>query len=209
MTTETVRVAVVSPQPIVAAGLVSLLNRHEPRIEVVDYPGDPAGFEQPDPHVILYDVISLVEGDGDDLDFLVKMTASVVLAVGRDLRPDLVSQALNRGADGFFSIGASEQELLDAVESAVTGWEPGDGGENPTVGSSASAARANQLGTNVGLTEREAQIIGLIAQGLSNEDIASRLYLSVNSVKTYIRTTYRKAGVKSRSQAVSWAIEHG
>lgn len=198
--------AVISAQPIVARGLVSILSEHKPRIEVVEVSGDP---EDPDPHVILYDVIGLLDGDSSDLDVAVKMTASVVLAVGRDLRPDLLAQALSRGVEGFLSIGASESELVDAVESAVTGWEVGDPGEDPTVGSSGSAARASKLGADINLSEREIEILSMITQGWSNKDIADQLYLSINSVKSYIRTAYRKAGVATRSQAVIWAIQHG
>ncbi len=60
-----------------------------------------------------------------------------------------------------------------------------------------------------GLTAREAEIIALITQGLSNQEIAERSYLSINSVKTYIRTAYRKIGVERRAQAVLWGIKHG
>jgi DNA-binding CsgD family transcriptional regulator len=59
------------------------------------------------------------------------------------------------------------------------------------------------------LTPREAEILALIAQGLSNQQIAERAYLSINSVKTYIRTAYRRIGVTSRSQAVLWAVDNG
>ena len=64
-------------------------------------------------------------------------------------------------------------------------------------------------GRGAGLTAREAEIIALITQGLSNQEIAQRSYLSINSVKTYIRTAYRKMGVASRSQAVLWGVKHG
>ncbi|MBZ5739196.1 helix-turn-helix domain-containing protein [Nocardioides mangrovi] len=60
-----------------------------------------------------------------------------------------------------------------------------------------------------GLTERETQILDWIAQGLSNREIAERAYVSINSVKTYIRSAYRKIGAKSRSQAVAWAVRRG
>jgi DNA-binding CsgD family transcriptional regulator len=60
-----------------------------------------------------------------------------------------------------------------------------------------------------GLTPRESEVLSLIVSGLSNQDIALRLFLSINSVKTYVRTAYRRMGVRSRSQAILWGIEHG
>ena len=65
------------------------------------------------------------------------------------------------------------------------------------------------LRTAAGLSQRESEIVALIAQGLSNAEVASRAYLSINSVKTHIRSAYRKMGVASRTQAVLWATEHG
>lgn len=65
-------------------------------------------------------------------------------------------------------------------------------------------------GKEHGLTTRESDIVLLIAHGLSNQDISDRLYLSINSVKSYIRLAYRKMScVESRTQAVIWAIQHG
>ena len=51
--------------------------------------------------------------------------------------------------------------------------------------------------------------MALITQGLTNQQIADRAYLSINSVKTYIRAAYRKTGVERRSQAVLWGVAHG
>ena len=64
-------------------------------------------------------------------------------------------------------------------------------------------------GRSAGLTPREAEILALITQGLSNQEIADRAFLSINSVKTYIRTAYRKINVTSRSQAVLWGVDNG
>ncbi|MGI9155941.1 MAG: response regulator transcription factor, partial [Marmoricola sp.] len=64
-------------------------------------------------------------------------------------------------------------------------------------------------GREQGLSEREAEIIALIAQGLSNQEIADQAYLSINTVKSYIRSSYRKMGVTTRSRAVLWGIDHG
>ena len=59
------------------------------------------------------------------------------------------------------------------------------------------------------LSGREWDVLELVSAGLTNIEIAGRLYISVNTVKTYIRSGYRKIGVKRRSQAVSWGLRHG
>ena len=206
MTSHPIRVGVYSQQDIVREGIVSLLGKHAEKVTVVKTPTDPG---DPDPDVVLYDAMALLDGDTRLLRYLIEMTSSKVLAVSHDLRPDLVSRALATGVDGFFSVEAEEKELLAAVESAATGWQDGDTGENPTVGSSTSEARAQRLGADVGLTEREAQVLTLIAQGYTNQKIATQMYLSINSIKTYIRTAYAKIGANSRTSAVGWAIRHG
>ena len=67
---------------------------------------------------------------------------------------------------------------------------------------------ADWPGREYGLTQREAEIIALITQGITNEEITTRTFLSHNTVKTYIRSAYRKIGVSSRSQAVAWGLRH-
>lgn len=187
-------VAVVSPQAVVRHGLVGLLTRHPDRVRVVPHP------DGHDPDVVLFDVVDLVDGDASTLQRLISSTSAKVLAVSRDLRPDLAARAIAEGAVGSFSMGVSESELIEAVESAVTG--------NHAAGSQAVVER-RRLGADVGLTSREVEVITLIAQGRSNREIATELYLSPNSIKTYVRTAYRKIGATSRSQAVAWAIRHG
>jgi DNA-binding NarL/FixJ family response regulator len=67
----------------------------------------------------------------------------------------------------------------------------------------------SELQDEVGLTDREMDVLELVASGRTNDDIAQDLYLSINSVKSYIRSAYAKIGAESRSQAMLWAIEHG
>ena len=64
-------------------------------------------------------------------------------------------------------------------------------------------------GRKEGLSDREAEILSLITQGKSNAEIAKLTFLSPNTIKTYIRATYHKIGVSSRTQAVLWGVEHG
>jgi DNA-binding CsgD family transcriptional regulator len=59
------------------------------------------------------------------------------------------------------------------------------------------------------LTVRETETLELIASGLSNTEIAETTSLSINSIKSFIRSAYRKIGVEKRSDAIAWAIEHG
>jgi DNA-binding NarL/FixJ family response regulator len=194
MSSDPLQVAVLSPQAVVQHGLVHLLSRHPDRVVVVPYP------DGTEPDVVLFDVVDLADGDLSGLQGLLTSTSARVLAVGRDLRPDLAARALAVGADGFFSMAVSEAQLIDAVESAVTG----DGARGPE-----APADQPRLGADVGLTSREVEVLTLIARGRTNRAIAAELYLSPNSIKTYVRTAYRKIGATSRSQAVSWAIRNG
>jgi DNA-binding NarL/FixJ family response regulator len=194
MSSDPLLVAVLSSQAVVQHGLVDLLSRHPDRVVVVPYP------DGHDPHVVLFDVVDLVDGDLSGLEELLSSTSAKVLALGRDLRPDLAARAMAVGADGAFSMGVSEAELIQAVETAVAG----DGAGGPE-----DADAQLRLGADVGLTAREVEVLTLIAQGRTNREIAAELYLSPNSIKTYVRTAYRKIGATSRSQAVAWAIRNG
>jgi DNA-binding NarL/FixJ family response regulator len=191
-------VAVVSQQDVVVAGITAVLGRHPARFEVVQ-----SGAE-----VVLYDVLGLADGDGTELDRLVNETAAVVLAIGRDLQPDLLNQALAQGADGCISVNTGETALLAILEAART-REPSATTQGPIICACPSVRRARRLGLTAGLTSREAAILTAIAQGLSNAEIADREFLSINTVKTYIRSAYAKIGVQTRSQAVLWVLQHG
>jgi NarL family two-component system response regulator LiaR len=102
------------------------------------------------------------------------------------------------------SLGAEEDELFHAVECAGTGGS----GRTPR-GATVSITGAGRLGVRFGLSPRETDVLALIVQGLTNKQIADRLFLSINSVKTYVRNAYGKIGAANRSQAVGWAIQHG
>lgn len=180
------RVAVVSPQEVLTQGLTAMLAQHPGRSVVT-------GMEQAE--VVLYDVLGMHVHDGTDLAPLVRPGGPFIVAVSRDLRPDLRARALALGAHSWVSMSVRSDELADAVEAAATGRDlPG---------------RVDQLGAEVSLTPREVEVLSLITQGFSNLEVADRLYLSINSVKTYIRSAYAKIGATSRSRAVAWCLQHG
>lgn len=70
-------------------------------------------------------------------------------------------------------------------------------------------AMGRQRARGEGLTDRESEILALITQGKNNAEVATLTYLSPNTIKSYIRTIYRKIEVASRTQAVLWGIHHG
>ncbi len=151
---------------------------------------------------MLYDVIKLHEEDGDDLDYWVKISASIVIAIDRTLRPDLGARARERGVEWGIDLGITVEDLATIIQEAVSG----------TLLDSAVAQEwegGGYAGEADGLSPREATVLGRVVQGLSNQEIADELYLSINSVKTYIRSAYRKIEAVSRAQAVAWGIQHG
>ena len=180
------RVAIVSPQEVLVRGLTAMLEQH---------PGRSLLTEVGQAEVVLYDAIGVHRNDGSELVRLLRPNGPVVVTVSRDLRPDLRARALALGAHGWVSMSIESHELVEAVEAAADGRElPG---------------RMDRLGAEVALTPREVEVLSLIAQGRSNLEIADRLYLSINSVKTYIRSAYAKIGATSRSRAVAWCLQHG
>lgn len=86
---------------------------------------------------------------------------------------------------------------------------PSTPGPRSALDGSVPAEEAHAVPSVPELSRREAEVVSLIATGMTNEQIAERLYLSVNSVKTYVRTAYRKMGVQRRSQAMLWALGRG
>ena len=191
-----VGIKVVTPHCVVAIGVINLLaGRH----------GDLVIEESPDigePDVVLYDVIGLHEGDGCDLDRWLAHPSPPVIAITRELRPDLGAAALARGAAAAVSLGASVADFVEVIEAAVTGMAPG--GRAVT-----RAQDGTTPGRADGLTQREADVLGMIVQGMTNPQIATAACVSINSVKSYIRSAYRKMGVTTRSQAVGWGVRHG
>ena len=98
------------------------------------------------------------------------------------------------------------EELADALERIHRGETGVVSTDYPP---SADVDLGDWPGRDHGLSAREAEVIALITQGLGNDEIASRMFTSINTVKTYIRTAYRKIGVDSRTRAVLWGVDHG
>jgi DNA-binding NarL/FixJ family response regulator len=179
-------VGVHTPHDLIATALRSMLTG-QPGLAVLPRSSDTA------PDLLLYDVIGLVGGDTGELDEWLARPSTTVVALGRLLRPDLVALARERGVGSAVPLSASTEEFRCAVRDALAG-------RLEALTASADSA---------GLSPRETDVLRLVMQGLGNQEIADELYLSINSVKTYIRSAYRKMDVTTRSQAVAWCLRHG
>ncbi len=198
-----VRIAIANDYEIVVAGVASLLSRFEDRILVVELNANMQVASDVD--VVLYDTFGQVQGDGFDLEDLLRGSGAKVAVFSWNLQPEVVDRALARGVRGYLSKALTAEEIVKGLEAIHRGEivtevrplseHPGETGGWP--------------GRDFGLTQRESEVVALITQGLTNQEIADKAYISINSVKTYVRTAYRKIGVSRRAQAVSWGMDHG
>ena len=197
-----VRVAIMDDYEVVVAGLHSMLASFSDRVHVVELVSQLPVESRVD--VVLYDAFSRERVVGPVEDVVLQTDAKVVVYSWL-AEPDLVEEALEKGVAGWLSKSLTSEELVAALERVATGAVVVS--EDP--GPDAPMAEGAWPGKEHGLSPRESEVLALIAQGLSNQEIADRAYISINSVKTYIRTAYRKIGVERRTQAVLWATRNG
>lgn len=129
-------------------------------------------------------------------------TAVVVLTMQND--PTFARQALRTGALGYVIKHSAARELVDAVRSAVRG----EAYINPQLGARVAAEPADE-GPPDKLTKREAEILGLLALGYMNPEIADQLVLSVRTVETHRASIQGKTGATTRADLIAYAVEHG
>ena len=199
--TRPLRLAIVDDYALVIAGVAAFLA--DENIDVVE-----TGASQPvvtDVDIVLYDTFGQVQGRGIDLEDFVRDSGARVVIYSWNLKPELIKQALAQGARGYLSKVLTGPEVARALVRVMQGEVVVVSGDQE----SSVGGEGDWPGRSAGLSSREAEIIALITQGLSNQEIADRAYLSINSVKTYIRSAYRKMSVSSRSQAVLWGVENG
>lgn len=122
----------------------------------------------------------------------------LALAWPEEQRRLLKTPAAGPDPDGWLPKSADGPMLAAAIRHAFR--KPAPEVSGPGTGARGSAAQS--------LSQRERQMLVLIAAGLSNDEIAARCYLSINSVKTFVRAAYRKIGVERRVDAAMWVAEH-
>jgi NarL family two-component system response regulator LiaR len=194
------RVAIVNDFEMVVTGLAAMLAPYDDRIRVVEL--DSRLPTVADVDLVLFDAFGSVPGDGLDISDLVRPDGPKVVVFTWASDPKSVARAQELGAAAHVSKTLSPKALVQALEDIHAGLTPEP---QPQLDLSSDG----WPGQEHGLSPREAEVLALIARGMSNQEIAAAIYLSVNSVKTYIRTAYRKIGVQRRGQAVVWALRHG
>lgn len=214
--TKPARVVVADDQTVVREGIVMLLGLL-PGIEVVGAAGD--GEQAVElvaelaPDVVLMD-LRMPRCDGVEATRRIRAeypgTQVVVLTTFGD--DESLFPALKAGARGYLTKDAGGDEIVRAVHSVLSG----DAGLSPSVQrrllerlSDSEPPQPVPTEAPDGLTAREVEVLALIAEGLTNQEIARRLHVSTATVKTHINNLFAKTGIKDRAQAVRYAYAKG
>jgi DNA-binding NarL/FixJ family response regulator len=198
-----VTVAAPDEPELIRQGLTALLEPFASRVRLLDTSTPPAAGSA---DVVLYDCFPEV-GRGKASGHLPELMGAATVAYSWETRPESVAWALHHGFAGYLSKALPGEELASAVEAVHAGEvvvHPV--ARHPIAGSPIDRATSVQ---HAGLTPREAEVLSLVCRGLSNRQISEAMFLSPNSLKSYIRAAYRKIEVRTRSQAVLWGIQNG
>jgi DNA-binding NarL/FixJ family response regulator len=205
---EVIRVIVVDDQAIVREGLVTVLALL-PDIEVLGEAADgAAGAELVDrllPDVVLMDLRMPVLGGLDATRRIVAAHPEIGILILTTFADETsVVDVLRAGAKGYLTKDADRAEVAAAVRAVAQGHTTlgSDIGEKLFAREEPRPAQQD-LAARFGLTPREDEVLALIGDGLSNAEIAARLYVGVATVKTHINAIFAKLGVRDRAQAIA------
>lgn len=206
-----IRLLVVDDHPVVCSGIVQLLGR-EPGIDVVGEARDGARAVElaaaTRPDVVLMD-LRMPAMSGVEATRRIRALpnpAQVVILTTYEADSD-VSRAVEAGAIGYLLKDSTREQIAEAVRTAALGRSS----LSPEIAARLLRAsrRATERACEPALSPRETQVLGHVAQGLSNAQIGARLFVSEATVKTHLLRAYTKLGVDSRAAAVAEAIRRG
>lgn len=211
-----IRLLLADDQPLVRAGLSGLLST-EPDLEVVATAAD--GREAVDlarelrPDVACLDIrMPILDGIEATRELTAQDPPIPVLILTTFDLDDYVFGALEAGAAGFLLKDADPEVIISAVRQVAAGQGTLDQALTRRILAEFVRRRSLQPVTAQGadglLTTRELEILGLLAQGMSNEEIARELVVEVSTVKSHVARMLAKLGVRSRLQAVVWAYQN-
>ena len=199
-----ITVALIDDYDVVLLGVAEMLNQYRERVVIAEIDTNQPLDDTVD--IVLYDTFAQPESDHEEIRVLVdNPRARRVVVYTWNFHPDLIRTAREQGAHGYLSKTLPARDLVAALE-AVHAGEIVISDPPPRA---RSTSGLNWPGRKEGLTDRESEILALITQGKSNAEVAALTVLSPNTVKSYIRTIYRKIDVGSRTQAVLWGVNNG
>ena len=217
-----IRVLIADDQRVVREGLGMLVSLID-EVEVVGSASNGAEAvrlaDAHRPDVILMDLrMPDVDGVAATADLRERLPSARVLVLTTYADDTAILSALRAGAVGYLTKDASAEQIETAIRAVHAGQTHLDPAvqarlvatvtsEGPPGPAPDQAGRAGP--PPAGLTSREAEVLTLLASGLSNAEIAQRLFLSNATVKTHINRIFAKTGVRDRAQAVRYAYQHG
>lgn len=205
-----IRVLIVDDHAVVRTGLRLLLER-EKDLEVVGEAGSAdegvraARLEKPD--VVLLDVVMPGRSGIDVCDEVVQASKGRVLVLSMQDDPTYVRAAFAAGASGYMLKEAADAELVQAVREVAAGGRY----VHPTLGARLAQAEveAARRAANDPLSEREREVLRLLALGHTNQEIARALFISVRTAETHRAHIMQKLGLGTRAELVRYALANG
>jgi len=203
-----IRVLIVDDHGVVRAGLEQLISTFDD-VEVVAAAA--GGAEAVDialsdrPDVVLMD-LEMPEVDGVEATrrILAASPGTRVVILTSFSDRERILRALDAGAVGYLLKDAEPTELARGIAAAARGESPLD----PRAARTILTVRS-ESGPREALSEREREVLTLLAQGLANKEIARQLGISEKTVKAHLTSVFRQLGVTDRTQAALWARQHG
>lgn len=206
---ETIRVMIVDDHKVVRSGLSAFLDAYDDLELVAEADSGEKALalcHQHQPDVVLMDLVMPKMNGAEATEALLKICPETkVVALTSFKEQELVEGALKAGAMGYLLKDVDADELADAIRQAYAG--------KPTLAPEAAQvliqASRNPYKPGIDLTDREKEILGLLVEGLTNPEIAQRLYVSKSTVKFHVSSILNKLQVSSRTEAVAKALQEG
>jgi two-component system, NarL family, response regulator NreC len=207
----TIRVLVVDDHAVVRAGLRRVLDAEADIETVGEAPNvERAVFEalEARPDVVLMDVVMPGKTGIEGMPALLQAVPDVkvlMLSMQDDLR--YVREAFEAGASGYVLKEAADTDVVDAVRAVAAGERY----VHPALGARLIAAESEERkrAESDPLSEREREVLRLLALGHTNQEIAALLYISVRTAETHRAHVMQKLGLSSRAELVRYALDHG
>jgi DNA-binding NarL/FixJ family response regulator len=216
---EPLRVVVADDQASVREGLVLLLGGL-PDIDVVGAAADGeqalALVAEHKPDAILLDLhMPVLDGIGATQRLTAEHPGVAIVVLTTYADDSSVLDALHSGARSYLTKDADRADIARALHAAASGLTVFDPRVHATLLAATSRPAATAAGPDTpsatapdGLTDREVEILGLIARGLTNPEIAAQLFLSNHTIKTHINRVFAKTGSRDRAAAIGYAHRH-